>query len=395
KQTRTFDSGFLSTSSLDPGKNYYLGWIIQSSSTIKDNNIGKCPTPLVLFDESTSPEQIELNESSFTVQQGCAFYLAANSAYADNEVTWWWDYGNGYFVQGARDSWITNGQYISTPGEEYSLRLKVVNRQSQAVVQRAAVSLTVTQVAPTIEVGMIPMLSGQMLKLNLHYSHPAVSTVSEWIVDWGQSSSPSGSSTSTLQILSNRVSLTHYYAAQGTYAIRVRVPDGGSDLQSSTWFTVGFYTWTKTSKNVVLDECIAAVAPEEPDVVPLTEDILVDGCTNSSASQSKLFAANRHTYSTDFSPIRFAFSKTSELQPFDSDRSALCGNAVGVILSDKNLFVLPSIVPATVCLPDDNLGKKNRLASAFDSGVVNDFIDRKTLENYAILPQDVFAVCWD
>lgn len=265
-ERRTLDSCFLKTSSLFAGQSYYIGWTVDVTNDIDmTNNVAVCQTPLTLFGETDAVQTVELEQSSYHVQQGCAFYLTAPNQPSET-AQYWWDYGNGYYTLGAYSECVDAAQYNPTPGQ-YEIRLKIVDEKTGLVVQKASSSLTVTKTAPCFEVVKTSFLNGRILKLDIDV-HSYGPLANNWIIDWGDGSGPI-----TYNSLSASLSAVHCYAVPNrttTHSITLKT-SAGQYAGGSKVYLIGYHTlnaFGAKSQEGIAAAAEAPVSAEKNDSTP-------------------------------------------------------------------------------------------------------------------------------
>lgn len=223
KSTCYVDSGILNTDGITPGKSYYVGWMIEAFSdgekieTLKDNNLENntayCTTRIKVLNDAASVETVSILKESESIQQGCGLYLAVDTNKFDgSNVTYWWDYGNGYFVKGEKASYISSDQLTCKAGN-HCVRVKIVDNNTKTVIASGSFEkLEVSEVNPVITVRQTSFLSNRLLKLEVnatYYDRYAQS----WSINWGDNTTPSTCG------VANSMTAIHYYS--GTKACNV------------------------------------------------------------------------------------------------------------------------------------------------------------------------------
>ncbi|MDD3587647.1 MAG: hypothetical protein PHQ75_10740, partial [Thermoguttaceae bacterium] len=116
--------------------------------------------------------------------------------------------------------------------------------------------VTIEYRTPSFETNLSELLDGQIVKLSAKVERSRSISVVGWNIYWGDGSS------SEFRGLFNSITSTHYYQAEGTYCISLKMLDSqgaGNDVL----YYIGSHTFGTANNAVVQETPVAAVAVEE------------------------------------------------------------------------------------------------------------------------------------
>ncbi len=253
----------LTTSFLDPGKSYYVGWrIVNDADPNESDNFGRLSGRISLYAEDSTPYANAFVETSIAVQEGCDFKVPVDSFQSNRE--YWFDLGHGYYerVETVGQGWFSTLTERLGRGS-YDVEMKVVDPTTSRVVEKGAAELKVAAVAPRIEVETATVADGLGLRLALTGATAMETPISRWIVDWGD-----GAKT-TCEALGFQLVAGHIYepgAAAQTRAISVTLYES-ADATSGTTLPIASFAVPAAASNAALDvvaERFYAAIPTEP-----------------------------------------------------------------------------------------------------------------------------------
>jgi len=225
QETRVVSTGEILTYDLTPGSNYYFFWqvvVIDGRDVDESNNVGRTTETAYFYAADDDIDLWTLNQSEFSVQQGCDFYVKASSEegdVSDNNLSFWYNYGDGVFRQGTQDGWVSPSQYVQTPGV-YTLILQIVDEDLRKVVGLSSASLEVKETSPSVNVDATTLGDGSVLRLNLGIFSACGLNVDKWEIDWGDGKS------SSFETTNDSLIAAHYFVPQETdvsYNVQLRV----------------------------------------------------------------------------------------------------------------------------------------------------------------------------
>ena len=248
-ETRTISVERLTTSILDPGKSYYVGWRIVSDVDPNDaNDVGRLSGQISLYAENSGAYVNAFDETSIAVQEACDFRIPVDSFDPNRE--YWFDLGHGYYerVETIGQGWFSTFEERLGRGS-YDVEMKVVDPTTRRVVEKGAAELTVAAVAPGLEVETTTVADGLGLRLALTGATAMGDPISRWVVDWGDGA------TTTFDALGFRIVAGHIYepgAAAQTREISATLYESPT-ATTGTVLSVAAFTVPAASSNAALD----------------------------------------------------------------------------------------------------------------------------------------------
>ncbi len=246
-EQREISIEFLTTSFLDPGKSYYVGWRIVNDADPNDgDNFGRLSSQISLYAENSTPYVNAFTETSIAVQEGCDFRVPVDSFQSNRE--YWFDLGGGYYERVETNGWFSTLAERLGRGS-YDVEMKVVDPTTSRVVEKGAAELTVAAVAPKIKVETTTFADGLGLRLVLTGATAMGAPISRWVVSWGDGE------TTTYEALGFQLVAGRIYepsAAARTRAISVTLYDSPT-ATSGTALPIASFTVPAASANAALD----------------------------------------------------------------------------------------------------------------------------------------------
>ena len=136
--------------------------------------------------------------------------------------SFWFDFGDGLFVERTSAGVVLPGDYSGIPGDR-AISVKVVNLASNQVVATGTAPFSVLRAAPAFNVEAESALGGDALILDVETVLPVPDAPSLWTFDWGD-----GTSTA-LDRLEQKVCVSHLYSSSDkkrTVSLTVTFGDG-------------------------------------------------------------------------------------------------------------------------------------------------------------------------
>lgn len=254
-EVRSVSVDALTTSFLDPGKSYYVGWRLVSDSDPDDsNNVGRFGGQISLYSEDAASYPNIFTENAIAVQEGCDFKIPVDSF--DSNLEYWFNLGHGYYEPLEPGlGWISTFKERLGRGL-YDVETKAVDLSTGQVVAKGAAELTVAAVATRLEIEALPIADGKGVRLVLTGSTSLGNPFSRWVVNWGD-----GTKTS-YDALGYELTAARIYeqgATEQTRAITVTLYDSPTATSGTTLPIAGF-TVPAAASSATLER--AEVAPD-------------------------------------------------------------------------------------------------------------------------------------
>ena len=213
-ETRAFTSHILDTNALTAGKTYNIYWrLFCESDDSESNNIGRASAPLAIFKENASScVPTPFDQESYSVADVNSVRLSVNTeslADISDRFSYWYDFGNGRYVEGDAELWFSPINYGLTAGT-YSLAVKTVNLDTQAVVGSGTASLAVKETGPCLRSDLTLLNDGASVRLDVMAATAAGNPICRWKIAWGDGK------TDTVEELGFALVAAHYYEPQAT-----------------------------------------------------------------------------------------------------------------------------------------------------------------------------------
>lgn len=188
----------------------------------------------------------EIGKAAYTVQEGCSFFLTS-STNTQEDVVYWWDYGNGNFVRGPASGWVSLRKLGLAAGT-YTIRLRLENQEG-SFSRTVSASLTVLAVAPSFSVKKESFADGRILKIEISAYFPSGQTPFDWILDWGDGTGPQ-----TIRSLSDSLTAAYCYEKpehDSVHVVTLELPDSPSH-ESNTKYAAARHTVPGTNRVALL-----------------------------------------------------------------------------------------------------------------------------------------------
>ena len=151
---------------------------------------------------------MDFDRESYSPRQGDAFWLATwlnSGATGPNKHAFWFDFGDGTYVERANSGVVMPNDYPSAAGNA-TISVKVVDLTIKKIVAKGTASLNIVQATPSFYIEPESAFDGDALILSVEAFFPVPTAVSKWTFDWGD-----GEKT-VLEQLSLKANASHYYA---------------------------------------------------------------------------------------------------------------------------------------------------------------------------------------
>ena len=247
-ETRSVSVAALTTSLLDPGKSYYVGWrIVNDADPDDSNNVGRLSEKISLYAEPNASYPNVFSENTISVQEGCDFAVPFDSF--DPALEYWFDLGRGYYEPMQMTGWFST--FAERLGRGlYDVGMKTVDPASGRVVEKGAAELTVAAVEPRLKVETNAIADGKGVRLSLTGSTAMGNPIARWVVDWGD-----GTKT-TYGALGYELTAARLYeqgVSEQTRAISVTLYDSPTASTGAT-FPVASFTVPGASSSATIDD---------------------------------------------------------------------------------------------------------------------------------------------
>ena len=247
-ETRSVSVAALTTSLLDPGKSYYVGWrIVNDADPDDSNNVGRLSEKISLYAEPNASYPNVFSENTISVQEGCDFAVPFDSF--DPALEYWFDLGRGYYEPMQMTGWFST--FAERLGRGlYDVGMKTVDPASGRVVEKGAAELTVAAVEPRLKVETNAIADGKGVRLSLTGSTAMGNPIARWVVDWGD-----GTKT-TYGALGYELTAARLYeqgASEQTRAISVTLYDSPTASTGAT-FPIASFTVPGASSSATIDD---------------------------------------------------------------------------------------------------------------------------------------------
>ncbi|MBP5620853.1 MAG: hypothetical protein J6X44_02430 [Thermoguttaceae bacterium] len=181
-------SGNLPTSGLIPGKTYRIAWRAACANDVDEsNNFGSATRSVSVYAQHGSLEDVLFDRESYSTRQGDAFWLEAqllSAAPGPRMYAFWFDFGDGVFVEHDNPGVVLSGEYPNEPGSR-TISVQVVNLATKRVVGAGSAPLTVVRATPSFQVDANSAFDGDALILNVEAIFTVPNAVNRWVFDWG------------------------------------------------------------------------------------------------------------------------------------------------------------------------------------------------------------------
>ncbi|MBR4752424.1 MAG: hypothetical protein IK077_11750 [Thermoguttaceae bacterium] len=205
----TVSSGTLLTSGLTLGQAYRIAWKAEcSNDSATANNVGLATKSVTVCPEAENVDVVDFDRESYAPRQGDAFWLETwlnSGATGPNKHAFWFDFGDGTYVERANSGVVMPGDYPNAAGNT-TISVKVVDLTIKKIVAKGTASLNIVQATPAFYIEPESALNGDALILSVEAFLPVPTAISKWTFDWGY-----GEKT-VLEHLSLKANASHYYA---------------------------------------------------------------------------------------------------------------------------------------------------------------------------------------
>ena len=203
-------SGSFSTSDLISGQTYHIVWRADCTNDENaENNFGSASERVTVYRESDDVDVVSFDRESYSTRQGDAFWLEtwlSSAAPGPQTFSFWFDFGDGCFVERANRGVVSSTEFSNMPGER-AISVKVVNLATKSIVARGARPFAVFGVTPSFYVAAESAFDGNAVILDVEAIFPVSTAISRWRFDWGDGEK------SEFERLGLSLCVSHCYAA--------------------------------------------------------------------------------------------------------------------------------------------------------------------------------------
>ncbi|MBR4751151.1 MAG: fibronectin type III domain-containing protein [Thermoguttaceae bacterium] len=181
-------SGALSTTDLISGQTYHVVWRVDCSNDVNaENKLGSASERVTVYRESDDVDVVSFDRESYSTRQGDAFWLEtwlSSAAPGPQTYSFWFDFGDGSFVERANRGVVSSTEFSNMPGER-AISVKVVNLATKSVVATGSRPFAVFGATPSFYVAAESAFDGDAVILDVEAIFPVPASVSRWSFDWG------------------------------------------------------------------------------------------------------------------------------------------------------------------------------------------------------------------
>ncbi len=219
-------SEMLPTLPLSSGATYHVVWSARCSNDVDlENNLGSVSAPVTVCRESGDVAPVSFDRESYSTHQGDAFWLEtwlSTSAPGPQMYSFWFDFGDGSFVERVNRGVVSANEFSNIPGER-AVSVKVVNLATKSVVARGDAPFTVIRVMPAFNVEAKSAFGGDAVFMSVEAVFPIPTPVYRWVFNWGD-----GEKTE-IDRLGTSLWVSHWYSSdhkERTITLDVEFADG-------------------------------------------------------------------------------------------------------------------------------------------------------------------------
>ncbi|MBP5622810.1 MAG: hypothetical protein J6X44_12430, partial [Thermoguttaceae bacterium] len=202
--------GSLPTSELISGQTYHIVWHADCTNDDNaENNLGSASERVSVYRESGDVENVSFDRESYSTRQGDAFWLEtwlSSAASGPQTYSFWFDFGDGNFVERANRGVVSSTEFSNMPGER-AISVKVVNLSTKSVVAKGEAPFAVVRATPSFNVEATSAFDGDALILDVEAVFPIPAAISRWVFDWGDGKK------SEFDQIGLRLCVSHCYSA--------------------------------------------------------------------------------------------------------------------------------------------------------------------------------------